>query len=74
LTTIDYIFASLLIGSFIALIKAYIDIQILKNWKKDHTDDHHLQQSAYEKTFAKIFEKFEDISEKLNILIGKLDR
>ena len=65
-------------------IKLWSDVQILKNWKIEHMDDHHIQQTSTEKTFTKIFDKIEemgkeigsevkDLAASVNQLIGKID-
>lgn len=47
-----------------------IEITLLKEWKNAHITDHNNHDLINERTFEKIFEKFERINEKLDQLIG----
>lgn len=47
-----------------------IEINSLKEWKLSHITDHNNHDLINERTFEKIFEKFDRINQKLDTLIG----
>jgi phosphate/sulfate permease len=81
MTAVEYILATLLTGAIIALILAYIDIQILKSWKAEHERQHDKEQSNQNArdimlngTIEKIFNEIKVISNVMNKLIGRFTK
>lgn len=65
-----------IIGAFLlaaigGLIKAFSDIQVLKKELSIYKDDFHHHEISNEKTNDNLYKKLDEISEKLNILIGE---